>query len=144
MLFEQKIEELLDLVGLLRVYKRQKFDQIWEFNKKLYGDLDAELVKYAKQKALELEEYPSEQKGKLLSISQVKARVQKHLEEAGFTDWKIEFHPSLASRIMVARRGETLVVKLSSDAKIYDYELESILAHEIDVHARRYFEGLKS
>ena len=143
-LFDQKIEELLNLVYLLRAYKRQKFDDIWKYNLALFGDLDKELVNMSKQKTFELDSQPDMAIGEPLSISQVKAKVKKHLEKIGLTNWKIEFHPSLASRIMVSRRRDMLVVKLSLEAKIYEYELESILAHEIDVHAKRYLEWVKS
>ena len=100
---------------------------------------------YGKKRTFELQDGASEHiLGKVLSISQVKSKVASHLKKLGIENWKIEIHPSLASRIMVSRRGDSLVVKLSLEAKIYEYELESVLAHELDVHAKRYLEGLKS
>ena len=144
-IFEDKIQELLDLTYLLRAYKRQKFDDILNYNIRLFGELDKDLVIYGKKKTLELQDSAIEQAlGKLLSISQVKAKVASYLKKLGIENWKIEIHPSLASRIMVSRRGDSLVVKLSLEAKIYEYELESVLAHELDVHAKRYLEWLKS
>ncbi|MBU0626809.1 hypothetical protein KKH82_05325 [Patescibacteria group bacterium] len=49
-LFEEKVLELFDRLYLLKAYKRQDFDDILVYNKKLFGDFDEELLKISKEK----------------------------------------------------------------------------------------------
>jgi hypothetical protein len=55
-LFEEKLDELLLRIDLIRAYKKQKFDLILKYNEELFGKLDQDLLRLAKEKIF-IEEY---------------------------------------------------------------------------------------
>lgn len=49
-LLEQKIQEQLDKIALIKAYKIQDMDRIRQYNQVLYGDFDDQLIQESQSK----------------------------------------------------------------------------------------------
>ena len=136
-LFDEKLDELLVKLNLVRAYKKQKFDLILQYNEALFGKIDAQLLKLSKEKIF-LEDYDKEMLGRVLSPAEVRKIVRSYLNERWFEDVKIVLDISSLSRITISRVWNTATVKLNPNAKFREREIYATLAHEIDVHLARF------
>lgn len=142
-LFEEKLDELLIRVNLIQAYKKQKYDKILEYNEKLFWKLNDELVNLSKEKIF-IEENNDEVLWRILTYEEVKHIIRKYLDERGFENIKIVSDVSSLSRITVTRLSNNAIVKLNPHAVFREKEIYATLAHEIDVHVRRFINWVKT
>ena len=80
-LFLEKLEELEIRRNLILAYSKQDFENIALYNRKLFGDFDDELLKLAKEKVLDRNEfgYDKDILGKSLKLSEIEKIIEKYL-----------------------------------------------------------------
>ncbi len=142
-LYEEKIKEWLIKVDMIKAYKKQKFDEIFECNKAMFGDIDQELLDLAKNKIFFEESSDPELLGKKLSFSQTKKIIKNYLHQKWISWVKIITWPFSLARISIVKWNK-LKIKLAPWVEFREYELYSTLAHEIDVHLLRYLNWAKT
>ncbi len=143
-IFDEKIEELLVRINLIRAYKRQKYDDILKYNIMLRWELDKDLIKLSKEKIFLDEDIDSEVLWKQLSLNQVKKIIKQYLQKKGISGVKIITDASISSRISIARTSKRVVIRLSPFAKFREKEIYATLAHEIDIHLLRWLNWKKT
>ena len=80
-IFLEKLEELELRRNLIIAYSKQDFDAIALYNKKLFGEFDDELLKTAKEKVLDRNEfgYDKDILGKSLKLSEIEKIIERYL-----------------------------------------------------------------
>jgi hypothetical protein len=63
------------------------------------------------------------------------------LDERGWSDWKVELDPVMAARILVDTPRR--LIRVRSDARFHADETDVLVAHEIDVHVCRAWNGAR-
>lgn len=144
-LFIEKLEELEVRRNLILAYTRQDFDNIALYNKKLYGEFDDELLKIAKAKILDRNEFGYDKNilGKPLKLSEIEKIIEKYLIDKKIYGVDIVFSYGTFSRISIIM-GKDIKISISKSAIFREEWLRATLAHEIDTHLVRYLNGLKS
>lgn len=142
-LFEEKINELEIVLNLINSYKREKYSDILKYNEMLYWKMEDEILQLSKQKIFMDEPSDDEVLWEYLTFSQTKKIIKKYLDERWITGVRIQVDPSSYARISIVR-WKKITIKLSGHAKFRQKEIYSTLAHEIDVHLRRYLNWLKT
>lgn len=144
-LFVEKLDELENRRNLILAYIRQDFDNIAIYNRKLFGEFDDELLKIAKEKVLDRNEfgYNKEILGKSLKLSEIEKIIEKYLIEKKIYWVDIIFSYDTLSRISVIM-GKKIKISISKSAVFREEWLRATLAHEIDTHLVRYLNGIKS
>jgi alpha-L-glutamate ligase-like protein len=144
-LFEEKLDELFTKLWLLIAYKNQDFERIDSYQKKLYGEFDTELFELAKKK---INERDSKQKQsgilwKPLSFEETISKLQEWLITYWLPEMPIVVDPKNTARISIISWKDASI-HLQENAVFYEKEIDSIIAHEIGVHLRRFINGTKS
>ncbi len=141
-LLEEKTNELLNKLNLIKAYKWWKYQNILKYNERLFGNIDEQLIKSCKEKIF-LENYDDEEiLWKKLTFSQVKKIIKKHLEEKWISWVKINTN-MWVSRISIIR-WKNPQIRTSPAARFRENELLATLAHEIDIHLVRFLNWKKS
>ncbi len=134
--------------NLVLAYKEQNFEKIFENNEKLYGAINPELLTIASQKVFEkAQNQPKNIEkilGKMLSLDEIQVWVENYLKKLGIENIPVKMSSTTFSRMAVAYKKNSVVINISLNAKIREKELESILAHEVGTHLRRYLAGTKT
>ncbi len=142
-LFQEKFDEVSQKIELVRGFSRENPVAIRESSERLFWIPDEDLLILAKEKTYVLDETLKNQKklrGKLLSPDELINRVTAQAREYGFPDVPVAFRDNNFSRISISY-GKNIRINLSRNARIYEKELDAILAHEIGVHMQRYIAG---
>lgn len=142
-LFEEKVLELFDRLYLLKAYKRQDFDDILVYNKKLFGDFDEELLKISKEKIFSNMDYSKDILWRPLTPKEIHEAIEKHLLEKGIYGVNVIANYTNLSRISITM-WKRIRINIGKGAIFREKELQSILAHEIDTHLMRHINGMKS
>lgn len=144
-LFIEKLEELELRRNLILAYTRQDFENIATYNKKIFGEFDDELLKVAKEKILDRQEFgvKNDVLGKALKLSEIEKKIEKYLIEKKIYGVDIIFSYDTLSRISVIM-WKQIRISISKSAKFKEEWLRATLAHEIDTHLVRYLNGIKS
>lgn len=102
-LFIEKLEELELRRNLILAYTRQDFENIATYNKKIFGEFDDELLKVAKEKILDRQEFgvKNDVLGKALKLSEIEKKIEKYLIEKKIYGVDIIFSYDTLSRISV-------------------------------------------
>lgn len=140
-LFFEKIEELEQRIALIRAYKKQDLTQIDHYNKLLFGQLDPELVSLSYQKI----QLPKAKirKSPLLKQHDIVARFRDYIRTNDLPHTKIKISNSGLSGITVGL-GKNAVIKMASTMQMREYKVIEKIAHEIEVHVKRYLAGKKT
>ncbi len=138
--FEEKIQEALAKAHLLISYASQSYDDISEYGMMLYGPMDDELVRESEDVVAHKKPISRTVYGRVLAVDEVKKRIWSYLRKEELYGVKIEINTTNLSRISIST-GKIVKIKLLARAGIREYELEGIIAHEIDGHLRRYLNG---
>ncbi|MBS8121842.1 tyrosine/phenylalanine carboxypeptidase domain-containing protein [Candidatus Vampirococcus lugosii] len=141
-LFNEKIDELLDRLYLIKAYKLQKYGYILEYNEKLFGNFDKKLVEQSKEKIFMEPVQDMNLLGEKLTFSQVKKIIKKYLYDKGISGVKI--NTSMGLSRMAVIKGKYPEIRISSYSSFREKELLATLAHEIDVHLIRFLNGKKT
>ena len=136
-LFLNKIEELLYRANLINAYKKKDYKNILLYNEKLYWKIDNKILQISKDKIFENGSGKTFDLWKILSINEVKEKIENYLEKK-WIGW-VDIIVSMAhlTRISVLF-GKKPRIKISWYIPFQEKELDSILAHEIDTHLNRY------
>lgn len=169
----RKIEESINSIKIIKACQRKDDTDFLSNSKKIYGEPEVDIFHYIIQKAKESynsnndgqkEAYkvlrekigidkethstvplfqkkpPPTQKGELLGSEEIKTQVIKALKRRDLNSWNAEIHPSHG--MIVNHTKKTLLIP--EERKLYQHEIEGLIAHEIDVHIARKENGSKS
>ncbi|HKL43665.1 MAG TPA: tyrosine/phenylalanine carboxypeptidase domain-containing protein [Candidatus Absconditabacterales bacterium] len=142
-LFENKIEDLLYRINLINAYKNKDYKNILLYNEKLFGKIDEKLLKISKEKIFEGEPENKQILGKILSVSEVKRKLEKYLSKKGIEGVDTIITSTTLARISVSM-GKNTKIKINRMVPFQEKEIDSIFAHEIDTHLIRYINGSKT
>ncbi len=144
-LFEEKLDELFTKLGLLVAYKNQDFVLIDSLQKKLYGEFNASLFELAKRKieSREAGEKKSDLLGRLLTEIEVSSKLKEGLITYWIPELPIITDSKNTARISIMT-GKDASIHIQENAQFYEKEMDSLVAHEIWVHLRRFMNGTKS
>ena len=140
-LFEEKLDELFVRHQLLEAYSKQDIQGIEQGNQALWGDFDEALIKLSKEKSWEREQ--REALGGPLRFSQIREKIEERLLALELFGIEIVENSSNLSRVSVTM-GETVNINISQGVEFREKEIDAIIAHEIETHLVRYYNGLKS
>jgi len=143
-LFSEKLNELSNKAKLVRAYKRQDYENIQNYNEKLFDKVDPELVKLSKENILNNEYYSNpELLWKKMNMGDVQNFIEKYLIDKKIFWVDINFTSRGGARISVSM-GKDIKINISKIGVFKENELLSILAHEIDTHLVRHINWIKS
>ncbi len=141
-LFDEKIDELLNRIWLVRAYKFEKYQDIYKYNELLFWAIDKDLVKLSKEKVFIEPISDINLLGKKLSFSQVKKTIKRYLEQK-WVSW-VKFNTSMWLSRMAVIKSKNPEIRISSAASFREKELLATLAHEIDIHLIRFMNWRKT
>ncbi|HRX63503.1 MAG TPA: DUF1704 domain-containing protein [Candidatus Absconditabacterales bacterium] len=142
-LFTDKIEDLLCRINLINAYKNKDYKNILFYNEKLFGKIDKRLLDKSKEKIFEGNVENKEVLGKLLTVEEVKRKIEKYLNKKGIEGVDVIITSTTLARVSVIM-GKKIKIKINRMVPFQEKELESVLAHEIDTHLMRYINGANS
>lgn len=142
-LFMDKTEELIQKHDLVVAYKQQKYRDILVANQKLYGTLDEDYVKQSKWMVFEHENEDVTLWREIRSL-EIKEYILSYLKQQWYTWVQVIFDSQSTARLTVARTSKNIVIKIKQWAVFGERDLKATLAHEIDVHVRRWMNGVQS
>lgn len=136
-LYAQKIEELQHKVTLLEAYSQQNYTGIEQGNRVMYGALSSEYIELSLQSLVPSHSANRRKLGRVLKKHEVEAVTKKYLHEQWVGDVVVRFTSEGYGRMSVIK-GKRIVIKIAINAGIREKELLASLAHEVDVHIKRY------
>jgi len=139
-LFEEKFKELEYKLQLIKAYKKQDLKSISTYNELLFWKIDEKLFELSKTQLTPIKE---KNLWKKLSIDEIYKKVYEHLQNKWLYNVNIVLQNELSSRIVV-KRWDPIIISISKWARIYEKEIDIILAHEIDIHVIRYINWKES
>lgn len=143
-IFFDKLLETIDRINLIRAYINQDYDAIFNSNISLFWHINEDLLDLSKRK-IYMEEQQSKEDilGPALTHYEVKKRVQDYLLSK-WLDWvKIISDPDAIARMSIVK-DKNISIKILTSATIREKDLNSLLAHEVDVHLQRHMAGKRS
>lgn len=141
-LLEQKIQEQLDKIALIKAYKNQDLDNIKYYNQLLYGDFDPHLIAESYEQIQSYKPLKRAELGDLLTKAEVRSEILQHLHRRNIMWVRVRLVDTMVSRLSISI-GATIKINILSTADIRRDELQALLAHEIDTHLLRYLNGAK-
>ena len=116
-LFIEKLNELELRRNLILAYSKQDFENIVLYNTKLFGKFDEELLKIAKNKVLDRQEFGIQKSvlGKSLKLSEIEKEIEKYLMNKKIYGVDIVFSYDTLSRISVIM-GKEIKISISKSA----------------------------
>lgn len=142
-LFLDKIQDLLYRTNLIKAYKKKNYKNILFYNEKLFGKIDNKLLKTSKDKIFEWKPENKDLLWKVLSIWDVKSEIEKHLNKK-WIEWVDTIITSTTLARMTISMWKKVKIKINRLVPFQEWEMQSILAHEIDTHLIRYINGSKT
>ena len=142
-LFENKIEDLLYRINLINAYKNKDYKNILLYNEKLFWKIDEKLLKISKEKIFEWEPENKQILWKILSVSEVKRKLEKYLSKK-WIEWVDTIITSTTLARISVSMGKNTKIKINRMVPFQEKEIDSIFAHEIDTHLIRYINGSKT
>ena len=136
-LFKEKFEEIKIKFELMKVYKKQDFGQILEYNEKMYWNISEDNLKLCKEKVLLWLDKQNFKSGNVITPNEVVQRIKEYLKTKNIKWVRVLISNNIYSRIIV-RRWIPVEVIVSWNDVFQTFEIEMIIAHEIDVHLIRY------
>lgn len=136
-LLYDKTDEVLVKCDLLHALRNQDERGIIDYNTKLYGRVDPLLLREAERKV----KTPSSQDITFttwLSLENIVAYVEDYLRTHELSHISVRIEKGWTARMSVKYSGNTPRIAISPSARIRQAEIDSILAHEVGVHLRRY------
>ena len=142
-LFDDKIEDLFCRINLIKAYKSKDYKNILLYNEKLYWKIDTKLLDQSKDRIFEWEAENKALLWKVLTINEVKRKIEKHLEKKGIEGIDIIITSTTLARMSITM-WKKAKIKINRLVPFQEKELDSVLAHEIDTHLVRYINWAKS
>lgn len=142
-LFKGKLHELQHKLDLIRAYKIQDLDAVLQANQQLFGDFDTELVQQSKERIFD-DEVSNEVLWPILSGRELRKRIIEYLKSQGLEQVSVQFDQDSIARMTVSKAWRNMTLKISPKAYFREHELRASLAHEIDVHIKRYINGMET
>lgn len=137
-LFYDKVDELHSKIQLLIAYKKQDINNIKLYNDLLFWTIDEELLQKSYE-VLKNNKTRTKQTNEFVDAWYVKKVVSDILEKRKFKHRVIV--GGNKSRMSVSFSRSTIIVRIAWSSMYKKRELPWILAHELEVHARRYLAG---
>ncbi len=135
-LWDEKADELLYRICLIRAYKKQNFKKILEYNTKLFGDFDKKLLEESREKSFEESEFDENLLWDILSTTQIRNLTEEYVLDKGFESVQIIVSPTNLSRMSVVKSKKPKI-KIKSGIEIREKALKGVFAHEVDIHLTR-------
>lgn len=123
-LFNKKKKEIQLKLELLERIGTVEFGA---YSEKLYGKVDAEMVKEAEER-IKNKRVNGQEK---IQAKEAKLLFEKKFEEYGLKEWRVRFKRNMVSDCS-ASKGNTLFLKES--ASFTEERIKKLIAHEIEVH----------
>jgi len=142
-LFLDKAQELIQKHDLIVAYKQQKYSDILDTNLKLFWELDEELIKQSKYMIFEHTNDDIKLWRKIRSL-EIREYILSYLKQQWFSGVEVIFDTQSTARLTVARTSKKIIIKIMQWAVFGEKDLQATLAHEIDVHVRRWMNGVQS
>jgi len=142
-LFLNKIQDLLYRSNLIKAYKNKNYKNILLYNQKLFGTIDEKLLKISKDKIFEWDPEDKNLLWKTLNINDVKRKIEKYLNKKSINGVDTIITSTTLSRMSISM-WKNAKIKINRLVPFQEFELDSILAHEIDTHLVRYINWSKS
>ncbi len=136
-LFKEKIREIQKKVELIRAYKSQDFHRIIQANQALFWKLDNDLIQQAWACFIQHVDQDRTILWPVLKRERIFALIKTYMHERWLHDVKIIFDSNALWRMSI-KRWRILTIRISEVAWFREQELIATLAHEVDVHIRRY------
>lgn len=143
-LFFDKIDELLVKIDLIDAYRNQDEELIKQWNIKLFGDFDPELVKQSATILQNSQKSRWKELGRVLMLQEVEQWLKKWLESNWLSQVEISIHDHMAQRFLVVFWSEKIALRIASGVKITQIEFEAVIEHECETHIMRYLQGKNS
>lgn len=145
MLFDEKITELFCKLSLLKGYIEQDFTKIDKYQKRLYWEVNQELLAISEKKIDLQKTLPkkSELLWRLLTEEEIIIKIKEKIVMYGLPDTEIIIKEDNSARISITT-WKFARIQLKKWVQMYEKELDAVLAHEIWVHLRRFVNGMKS
>ncbi len=139
-LFSDKIIELQCKHDLIVAYKKQDFNAVLKLNKKMFGILDPHLIKQSKRMIFEHQNVETGM-GRTLRSLEIKEYILSYLKQEWFEWVQVYFDGQTTARLTVARTSKSINIKIKQWAIFKEKDLKATLAHEIDIHVKRWVNG---
>jgi len=139
-LFLDKIKELLEKHALLVAYKQQKYSDILQANQRIFGKLDEESIKESKWMIFD-HENEERKLWRILKSLEIREYIMSYLTQQWYSWVNVYFDSNTTSRLTVARTAKSITIKIMQWLVIREKDLQATLAHEVDVHVRRFKNG---
>lgn len=142
-LFFDKIDELYHKINLIRAYKKQDLKNIEYYNILLFWNLNKDLLDISHWKVKVWQKIHNVKQSPMLNWFEIFNRFQDYIYHNNMNNVKIKSDSSSLSGITVWL-GKNAVVKIKTNMRMREYKVIWKLAHEIDVHVKRYLSGRQS
>jgi len=134
-LYSKKCTEMERKISLLKA--RGDVEKFIKATKALYGEVDQDLVRYAR-KLIKLSKPPKIEPAEM-NTEEIKAEIEQFLSKYNL-DWRVEIKDSMVARISAGKTGK---IFLKSGVTFSKERLYSTLVHEIDTHVVTAYNGTK-
>ena len=135
--YNRKLEEVWLKSKLLRALTNEQDGKVSRYSEMLYGGLREDLLTRSKW-AIEEGFDEKEVSGAILSIEEVKDMIIKFFRIYDM-DIDITIVPELVSRVSISKKE----IKIREDIQVTKSDLRAIIAHEIETHYFRRYNGIK-
>lgn len=142
-LYAQKIIELQHKVALLEAYSHQDYVAIEQGNRVMYGAITQPHIDLSLQSLTPSHGANRRQLWRVLKKHEVEVVTKKYLHEQWLPDVVVRFTSEGYGRMSVIK-GKRIIIKIAINAGIREKELLASLAHEVDVHIKRYLAAKQS
>ena len=142
-LFMDKATELLHKHELLVAYKKQKYSDILLANQKLFWPLDDEYTRESKRMVFDHSNDDIKLWRRLKSL-EIREYILSYLKQQWYSWVHVYFDSNTTSRLTVVRSAKNITIKIMQGISIREKDLKATLAHEVDVHVRRYINWSKT
>jgi len=142
-LFADKINELLYKHQLIVAYRNQAYDDILLANQKLFWTLDPEMTKESKRMIFDHINDDVTLWRRLKSL-EIREYILSYLKQQWYSWVHVYFDAHTTARLTVVRSSKNVTIKIMQWLTIREKDLKATLAHEVDVHVRRFINGSKT
>lgn len=142
-LYTERLSEIEAKIWLVEAYKNEDFEKILHYNTVLFGVTDPDLLSIAREKVFSAkgsEKNDEDILGRVLSLDEVIGHIHTYFDSYDIQKIPITIATGNLSRMSVSY-GKAVRIHISKNAVIREKEVDTILAHEIGTHFRRYLAG---
>ncbi|MDF2379156.1 MAG: DUF1704 domain-containing protein [Candidatus Gracilibacteria bacterium] len=126
-LLEQKRQELINKSSLIQVIGDD--DHFPKQSRMALGFPPEDVISAALEDLARIQEPPQREKN--ISSEQLAERMQAYLKKKGLYNWEVKLKQGIVSRCVLGKNNRLLV---KSGEMFSDYDLQKLIAHEIETH----------